>query len=418
MLTAPKPKLWRSCRFSISFCIFLASAQTSFLRDSAGMALICMSKPQNNITCDSNDAVVPTLPWLINKKNCEFNWDAATRGRLLAAYQYGYIATTMVGGYMSNHFGAKTPFMCSGFGSTLVHVLCPLVVLAHTEAFFASRVLQGMFSGLMVGPFFELFGAWVPDDEIPTLLSFSFSGFMIGTILAYPASGQLCDVNVDGFGGWPLIFYAPAGNHTVAVHSDVDADHRVHNLLCGVRVEHLHGVEQHADVHAERDRRQPQRVIRSTIGSLMLILSCFTLICMQNINKWYAISVISSILAWGEFAYSGGFYPTLLNMTPNFAGLLSGISTFFAYLVGTQSILINSIITEQNTKEEWNMVFWIIMSTFAFSMCFYLIFGSASLQKWSIVSKEEGRRSRSTLLMTKSYGASRNVSLRHPSHVF
>lgn len=65
---APRPKLWRSCRISIAFCIFLASVQMAMLRDNLGLALVCMSKPTGNLSCDTSDAVVPTFPWLANKK--------------------------------------------------------------------------------------------------------------------------------------------------------------------------------------------------------------------------------------------------------------------------------------------------------------------------------------------------------------
>lgn len=63
-----RPKLWGSCRLTVAICIFLASAQTSMLRDNLGIALICMSEPQGNMTCDANDATVPSLPGLTNIK--------------------------------------------------------------------------------------------------------------------------------------------------------------------------------------------------------------------------------------------------------------------------------------------------------------------------------------------------------------
>jgi hypothetical protein len=61
----------------------------------------------------------------------------------------------------------------------------------------------------MAGPFFQLFSAWMSDDEASTLLSFGFSGYSFGTIIIYPMSGALCSSNIYGFGGWSLIFYVP-----------------------------------------------------------------------------------------------------------------------------------------------------------------------------------------------------------------
>lgn len=63
------------------------------------------------------------------------------------------------------------------------------------------------------------------------------------------------------------------------------------------------------------------------------------------------------------------------------------------------------------------MVLWIIIAIYTFSILFYIIFGSAVLQKWSIA---QGERivSRSTLVVTRSYAMSRNLSMIHPTHVF
>lgn len=61
----------------------------------------------------------------------------------------------------------------------------------------------------MAGPFFQLLSAWTSEEESSTLFSFGFSGFMFGTICTYPLSGQLCSANINGFGGWSLVFYVP-----------------------------------------------------------------------------------------------------------------------------------------------------------------------------------------------------------------
>lgn len=61
----------------------------------------------------------------------------------------------------------------------------------------------------MVGPFFHLFSAWASEEEVSTLLSFGFSGYSFGTILSYPISGMFCSANINGYGGWPLIYYVP-----------------------------------------------------------------------------------------------------------------------------------------------------------------------------------------------------------------
>jgi MFS family permease len=79
-------------------------------------------------------------------QNCEFDWDSKTRGRILGAFLYGYILTTMVGGYVANNYGAKVPFIGGGIGNIVFHLMCPMAAMVHTELFFACRFLQGMFT--------------------------------------------------------------------------------------------------------------------------------------------------------------------------------------------------------------------------------------------------------------------------------
>lgn len=83
----------------------------------------------------------------------------------------------------------------------------------------------------------------------------------------------------------------------------------------------------------------------------MVIVSLLSIIFEENITKLHAIVAISINLALGDFAYSGGFFPTLLDLAPNYAGLLSGVSTFIAFLVASPSSLINSIIIKQVRKK-------------------------------------------------------------------
>lgn len=76
----------------------------------------------------------------------------------------------------------------------------------------------------------------------------------------------------------------------------------------------------------------------------MVIMSFLTIIFVHNMTKWNVITAITVNLAFGDFAYTGGFFPTLLDMAPNYAGLLSGVSTFVAFLGACPSTLVNSII--------------------------------------------------------------------------
>lgn len=79
----------------------------------------------------------------------------------------------------------------------------------------------------------------------------------------------------------------------------------------------------------------------------MVIISLSSIVVTPNVTKWYVVAAITINLALGDIAYSGGFFPTLLDLAPNYAGLLSGISTFIAFLAACPATLVNSIIVKQ-----------------------------------------------------------------------
>jgi len=83
----------------------------------------------------------------------------------------------------------------------------------------------------------------------------------------------------------------------------------------------------------------------------MVITSLLSIIFEENVTKWHVVAAISINLALGDFAYSGGFFPTLLDLAPNYAGLLSGISTFIAFVVACPATYVNSIIIKQVRKQ-------------------------------------------------------------------
>jgi MFS family permease len=79
----------------------------------------------------------------------EFSWDEETQGHVLAAYYYGYVATQLMGGRLSETLGAKTVYGTGIMLSGIFTLLGPVSARANFYAFIAIRVLTGAAS---VGP--------------------------------------------------------------------------------------------------------------------------------------------------------------------------------------------------------------------------------------------------------------------------
>lgn len=86
----------------------------------------------------------------------------------------------------------------------------------------------------------------------------------------------------------------------------------------------------------------------------MVILSLLSIILVQNITKFHLIAALTLNLSIGDVAYSSGFFPTLLDLAPNYAGLLSGISTLVAFLASCPTTLVNSIIVQKVSTMYFN----------------------------------------------------------------
>uniref|UniRef100_A0A1B6F5L1 Putative inorganic phosphate cotransporter n=1 Tax=Cuerna arida TaxID=1464854 RepID=A0A1B6F5L1_9HEMI len=79
-----------------------------------------------------------------------------------------------------------------------------------------------------------------------------------------------------------------------------------------------------------------------------------------------------------------GFLSNHLDLSPNFAGLLmgitNGISTIFAILA---PMVTGFIVTDQTNREEWMIAFYISAGLFFFGNLVFVIFGTTEVQRWN-----------------------------------
>ena len=90
-----------------------------------------------------------------------------------------------------------------------------------------------------------------------------------------------------------------------------------------------------------------------------------------------------------------------LDLSPNYAGALMGITNGIGALAGIAAVsfkiikknffearyifqpYIVGILTPNRTLMEWRVVFYVILAVLTFSNIFYLIFASGNIQKWN-----------------------------------
>ncbi|GJQ86527.1 hypothetical protein Trydic_g10427 [Trypoxylus dichotomus] len=88
----------------------------------------------------------------------------------------------------------------------------------------------------------------------------------------------------------------------------------------------------------------------------------------------------------GAFAWAG-FSVNHLDVAPQHASVLMGVSNTFATLPGIFSPIISGYIVTTPTNDEWRIVFYISSAIYLFGCVFYGIFASGELQSWAIESE-------------------------------
>ncbi|XP_069676548.1 putative inorganic phosphate cotransporter isoform X2 [Periplaneta americana] len=125
---------------------------------------------------------------------------------MLSAYYYGYVATQLLGGRLSEILGSKVVIGPGVLLAGLFTALSPLAARLHVAAFIAARVLIGAASGMIVPSSCEVLAKWFPVDERIFIGSLIMSGATFGAVISMVLSGILAEA-----GGWPLPYYLFGG---------------------------------------------------------------------------------------------------------------------------------------------------------------------------------------------------------------
>lgn len=135
-------------------------------------------------------------------KDPEFDWNSELQGYVLSSFYYGYIATQILGGYLSAKFGGKIVFGISIGTTSVLTLLTPLCASINVYLLLAVRILEGVSEGVIYPCMQSILSKWAPPAERNRMATIAFSGSNIGTVVSMPLSALLADVF-----GWRWIFY-------------------------------------------------------------------------------------------------------------------------------------------------------------------------------------------------------------------
>ncbi|KAH6937103.1 hypothetical protein HPB50_025564 [Hyalomma asiaticum] len=134
-----------------------------------------------------------------------FIWNEYEQGIILGAFFYGYVVTQIPGGRLAERVGAKWLYGVGVLVTALLTLLTPVAASWSIYAFVTLRVMMGLGEGVTFPAMHAMIARWLPKDERSLLSTIIYSGGQIGTVVAMPVSGLLCDSTF--LGGWPAAFY-------------------------------------------------------------------------------------------------------------------------------------------------------------------------------------------------------------------
>ncbi|XP_042884921.1 sialin-like [Penaeus japonicus] len=196
-------------RYILVLLGMLGVAVDYLVRYSISVAIVAMVKTPHWPTNTSHDKLV--CPAAINGTDDggvnphaegEYDWSEQTTGIILGMFFWGYFITKAAGGRIAELVGARRTMAASLGASGLLSLLCPSAANLHPMALAGLRLAMGLVQGPAFPALYSLLSRWALPGELATMVSVSFSGMLLGNMVALGGSGLV----VEWF-GWRWVFW-------------------------------------------------------------------------------------------------------------------------------------------------------------------------------------------------------------------
>ncbi|XP_051880359.1 sialin isoform X2 [Pristis pectinata] len=195
-----------SARYNLAILAFWGFFIVYALRVNLSVAMVEML--DDNATLPKNGSVEACPPHSnvthqnYGKKGKVYNWDSDIQGWILSAFFYGYIVTQIPGGYLAGKFGGKLLLGFGILGTSFLTLLTPPAAAMGPYCVIVLRIIEGLGEGVTFPAMHAMWAEWAPPLERSTLVSLSYAGAQLGTVVSLPLSGIIC-YYLD----WSYVFY-------------------------------------------------------------------------------------------------------------------------------------------------------------------------------------------------------------------
>ncbi|XP_021195146.2 putative inorganic phosphate cotransporter [Helicoverpa armigera] len=125
------------------------------------------------------------------------------------------------------------------------------------------------------------------------------------------------------------------------------------------------------------------RKLSNSIGEYGPALALIGLSYVPAGNVTMAVALLTLVVGLNA-GHMTGYLLVHIDMAPNFAGTMMGITNFFANIVSIIAPLVAGLILQDETDpEQWRQVFYVASAIYVASNTFFVIFGTSERQTWN-----------------------------------
>ncbi|CAG2052926.1 unnamed protein product [Timema podura] len=203
------PRLCVPTRYIVALMASMGIFVQFLLKFSVSVAIVAMVKTTSsgatNVTSMDACPNTATISTGTSAKEGEFDWSGTMQGFVLSSFYYGYICTQLLGGRLSEMFGAKLVMGPGILLAGLLSLLAPIAARWHVAAFATIRILVGACVGVFFPALQNLFSKWFPPEEHQRTSGIMYSCMYLSNIISMSVSGVLSGIS------WDLVFYVYGG---------------------------------------------------------------------------------------------------------------------------------------------------------------------------------------------------------------
>ncbi|XP_050744630.1 sialin [Drosophila biarmipes] len=212
-----------SVRLTYAICAFLSTCLHAAMRNMLGMIILKMVMPRAEDELDVPPEVAQLTdvnatftgrcgsartvqnPLIQVTQAGDLPWTRNQELTFPGVYYYGYVVSISLSGYLADRCSSKVLFIVSLIFEAVAYILLPVMAHLSFETAVVDLVISGLLSGCGNPAMYKLFVTWAHPTERTALLSFAYSGILMGSMLVYPVASYLSNF------GWELPFYVVGG---------------------------------------------------------------------------------------------------------------------------------------------------------------------------------------------------------------